>query len=81
MPARSNYMHLNIADVAWLQKDMTLNNVKRHVVPLEIAEGIDCIEQERYYSRLNVMNKKQNAIFEGFMKNYYIPQRQVEEQK
>ena len=47
----------------------------------EIAEGMDSIEQERYYSRLNHANKKQNAIFDSFMKNYYIPQRQVEEQR
>lgn len=34
---------------------MTLCQKRNNV--LEIAEGIDSAEQERYYTRLNVMNK------------------------
>ena len=48
---------------------------------LDFSEGIDTIEQERYITRLNNANKRQNAIFDWFMKNYYFPMKVIENQK
>lgn len=55
-----------------------LSSLVQHRNISDFSQGSDTFEQERHASRLSYAIKKQNLIFENFMKKYYIPKQQAE---